>query len=73
MTLFLNLRTRYVSHEYEVLHAILHIKMAGWLLLEAAQTPLSNLLLLVVYYDIMPFFPRIVCPSFMQNKLIRSR
>ena len=32
--------------------------MAGWLLLEAAQTSLSNLLLLAVSYDIMFHFSR---------------
>ena len=32
--------------------------MAGWLLLEAAQTSLSNLLLLAVSYDIMLHFSR---------------
>ena len=60
-------------YEYEVRHNILHIKMAGWLLLEAAQTSLSNLLLLAVSYDIMLFFSRIVCPCFMRNKQIRLR
>ena len=45
-------------YEYEVRHTILHQKMAGWLLLEAAQTSLSNLLLLAVSFDIMLHFSK---------------
>ena len=63
-----NLRT--IAGMYE---SILHIKMAEWLLLEAAQTSLSNLLLLAVSYDIMLHFSWIVCPCFMRNKRIRLR
>ena len=56
-------------YECQVRRTILHLKMAGWLLLEAAQTSLSNLLLLAVSYDIIPLFSRIVCPScFMRNE-----
>ena len=47
-------------YEYEIRHTVLHIKMAAWLLLEAAQTSLSNLLVLAVSYDIMLHFTRTV-------------
>ena len=48
------------TYEYEIGHTILYGQMAGWLLLEAAQTSLSNLLLLAVSYDIMLNFSWIV-------------
>ena len=66
-------RYQVCTYEYEVRHTILPIKIAGWFSLEAAQTSLSNLLLLAVSYDIMLHFSRIVCPCFMQNKQIRLR
>ena len=46
-------------HEYKIRHTLLHMKMVGWMLLEAAQTSLSNLLLLAVGYGIMFHFSRI--------------
>ena len=58
-------------YECEDRHTILDMKMAGWLLLEAVQTSLSNLLLLAVSYDTMLHFSQIVCPCFMRNKQVR--
>ena len=55
---FLFLTYQVCTYEYEIRHTILHIKMAGCLLLEAAQTSLSNLLLVAVSYDIMLHFSR---------------
>ena len=46
------------TYEYKIWYTILHIKMAGWLLPEAAQTSLSNLMLLAVSYDVMLHFSR---------------
>ena len=47
-------------YECQVRRTILHLKMAGWLLLEAAQTSLSNLLYLAVSNGIMLHFSPIV-------------
>ena len=58
-------------YEYEVRHTILNKKIAGWLLLEAAQTSLSNLPLLTASCDIMLHFSWIVYPCFTRNKQIR--
>ena len=66
--IFLEITYQVCMYEYEVRHAILHMKMAGWLLLEAAQPSLSNLLLLAVNYDIMLHFSWIVCPLFHAKK-----
>ena len=66
--IFLEITYQVCMYEYEVRHAILHMKMAGWLLLEAVQPSLSNLLLLAVNYDIMLHFSWIVCPLFHAKK-----
>ena len=55
-------------YEYEVRHTILNKKIAGWLLLEAAQTSLSNLLLLAVSYDIRLHFHGQHLPLFHANQ-----
>ena len=55
-------------HEYKIRHTLLHMKMVGWMLLEAAQTSLSNLLLLAVSYDIMLHFHGQHLPLFHANQ-----
>ena len=45
-------------------------RMAGWLLLEAAQMLLSNVRLFDVSYDTMRHFSRMLCPCFTRNDRI---